>query len=208
MEYSFDRSKHVFHSPEFEELVNDTIRFFNGTPVQPVPPIEKFEGTGVYALYFIGKGSLYNQFHEINRLEYRQPIYVGKAVPRGWRQGRECSSKSNELYRRLCDHAKSIAQAENLYIEDFLCRFMILENEASNLIGTVEAALIRHYQPLWNCLIDGFGNHDPGRGRYNQEISEWDVLHPGREWAKKCALSLVDIEILKQKIANYFQVYH
>ncbi len=208
MEYSFDRSKHVFHSPEFEELVNDTIRFFNGTPVQPVPPIEKFEGTGVYALYFIGKGSLYNQFHEINRLEYRQPIYVGKAVPRRWRQGRECSSKSNELYRRLCDHAKSIAQAENLYIEDFLCRFMILENEASNLIGTVEAALIRHYQPLWNCLIDGFGNHDPGRGRYNQEISEWDVLHPGREWARKCALSLVDIEILKQKIANYFQVYH
>ncbi len=208
MEYSFDRSKHVFHSPEFEELVNDTIRFFNGTPVQPVPPIEKFEGTGVYALYFIGKGSLYNQFHEINRLEYRQPIYVGKAVPRRWRQGRECSSKSNELYRRLCDHAKSIAQAENLYIEDFLCRFMILENEASNLIGTVEAALIRHYQPLWNCLIDGFGNHDPGRGRYNQEISEWDVLHPGREWARKCALSLVDIEILKQKIANYVQVYH
>lgn len=208
MEFTFDRSKHVFHSPEFEELVNDTIRFFNGTPVQPVPPIEKFEGTGVYALYFIGKGSLYNQFHEINRLEYRQPISVGKAVPRRWRQGRECSSKSNELYRRLCDHAKSIAQAENLYIEDFLCRFMILENEASNLIGTVEAALIRHYQPLWNCLIDGFGNHDPGRGRYNQEISEWDVLHPGREWARKCALSLVDIEILKQKIANYFQVYH
>lgn len=208
MEYSFDRSKHVFHSPEFEEFVNDTIRFFNGTPVQPVPPIEKFEGIGVYALYFIGKDSLYNQFHEINRLEYSQPIYVGKAVPRGWRQGRECSSKSNELYRRLCDHAKSIAQAENLYIEDFLCRFMILENEASNLIGTVEAALIRHYQPLWNCLIDGFGNHDPGRGRYNQEISEWDVLHPGREWARKCALSLVDIEILKQKIANYFQVYH
>lgn len=188
--------------------MNDTIRFFNGTPVQPVPPIEKFEGTGVYALYFIGKGSLYNQYHEINRLEYRQPIYVGKAVPRGWRQGRVTSGKSNELYRRLRDHAKSIAQAENLYIEDFLCRFMILENEASNLIGTVEAALIRHYQPLWNCLIDGFGNHDPGRGRYNQEISEWDVLHPGREWARKCALSLVDIEILKQKIANYFQVYH
>ena len=52
MEYSFDRSKHVFHSPEFEELVNDTIRFFNGTPVQPVPPIEKFEGTGVCPLFY------------------------------------------------------------------------------------------------------------------------------------------------------------
>jgi len=206
MEFTFDRSRHVFHSPEFEELVNDTIRFFNGTPIQTLPPLEDFEGTGVYALYFIGKDDLiYNQYHEINRLEYRQPIYVGKAVPRGWRQGRVTSSKSNELYRRLRDHAKSISLANNLCLEDFLCRFMILENEASNLIGTVEAALIRHYQPLWNCLIDGFGNHDPGKGRYNQVISEWDVLHPGREWAKKCAPSLIDIEILKQKIDAILQ---
>ena len=106
MEYSFDRSKHVFHSPEFEELVNDTIRFFNGTPVHPVLPIEKFEGTGVYALYFIGKGSLYNQYHEINRLEYRQPIYVGKAVPRGWRQGRVTSGKTKETMQKVSHRLK------------------------------------------------------------------------------------------------------
>lgn len=35
-------------------------------------------------------------------------------------------------------------------------------------------------------LIDGFGNHDPGKGRYNQMRSRWDTLHPGRSWAVKC----------------------
>jgi len=31
----------------------------------------------------------------------------------------------------------------------------------------------------------GFGNHDPGAGRYNQQRSPWDVIHPGRPWAAR-----------------------
>lgn len=208
MTFTFDRSKHVFYSPEFEELIKETIRFFNGTPIQPLPPMESFEGAGVYSLYYIGKQGVYRPFHKINRLEFKQPIYVGKAVPRGWRQGRTNESTSMELYRRLCDHTKSIGAAENLCISDFLCRFMILENAASNLIGTVEAALIRNYQPLWNCIIDGFGNHDPGSGRYNQEISEWDLLHPGRSWANKCAPASKNISEIKNSINKYFNSYN
>lgn len=204
MDFSFDRSKHVFYSPEFEELIKDTIRFFNGTPIQPMPPLEDFEGAGVYALYFIGKTGMYRNFHDINRLDYRQPIYVGKAVPRGWRQGRTTASSSHELYRRLCDHTKSIEYVSNLNIRDFLCRFMILENAASNMIGTVEAALIRNYQPLWNCIIDGFGNHDPGNGRYNQERSEWDTLHPGRIWASRCAESSKSLNGILSDVKRYF----
>lgn len=204
MNFTFDRLKHVFSSPEFEELIKDTIRFFNGTPIQPLPPLEPFNGAGVYALYFIGKRGMYRQFHEINRLEFRLPIYIGKAVPRGWRQGRIDESTSQELYRRLCDHTKSIAAAENLSKDDFLCRFMILENAASNLIGTVEAALIRHYRPLWNSVIDGFGNHDPGRGRYNQVRSEWDTIHPGRKWALKCAESPKAMSDILKTVTNYF----
>ncbi len=41
----------------------------------------------------------------------------------------------------------------------------------------------RSVLPIWNTLIDGFGNHDPGQGRRNQAKSRWDVLHPGRAWA-------------------------
>lgn len=153
---------------------------------------------------FIGKKGMYKKFHEINRLDFRLPIYIGKAVPRGWHQGRVAESSSQELYRRLCEHTKSITAAENLSKDDFLCRFMILENAAINMIGTVEAALIRNYQPLWNSLVDGFGNHDPGRGRYNQERSEWDIIHPGRQWAFKCTESSKSPSAILKTITNYF----
>lgn len=62
---------------------------------------------------------------------------------------------------------------------------MILGGIESDLVVPVEAELIRRYVPLWNSIIDGFGNHDPGSGRYNQAKSEWDVLHLGRLWAEK-----------------------
>lgn len=184
----FDREKHVFRSDAFEEIIKDTIRFFNGTPVHRLLPPVNFVGTGVYALYYIGRSELYKPLYEANRLEFAQPIYVGKAVPAGWRQARVRSEgvSSHELYRRLCDHANSVNAAENLDVADFYCRFMILENAASDMIGTVEAALIRCYKPLWNSCIDGFGNHDPGKGRYRQAKSEWDILHKGREWAERC----------------------
>jgi len=98
----------------------------------------------------------------------------------------ESSEKSYELHGRLREHSRSLEMGEGLSLEDFQCRMMILEDAASDLIGTVEAALIRNYRPLWNSLIDGFGNHDPGSGRYEQAKSDWDVCHPGRLWAEKC----------------------
>lgn len=54
------------------------------------------------------------------------------------------------------------------------------------MISTVEAALIKWNRPLWNTRLDGFGNHDPGKGRYEQAKSDWDVIHPGRPFADKC----------------------
>lgn len=51
------------------------------------------------------------------------------------------------------------------------------------MIGAIEAALIKLNRPLWNSCLDGFGNHDPGKGRYEQARSAWDVIHPGRNWA-------------------------
>lgn len=184
MQIPFERSKHVFHSDAFAEIIKDTIRFFNGTPVHLLPPPENFIGAGVYALYYIGRSPYYKRLYELNRLNFVQPIYVGKAVPRGWRQART-QEASNELFSRLSDHYNSISQANNLQAEDFKCRFMILEDASVDMIGTVEAALIRQYTPVWNSCIDGFGNHDPGSGRYDQAMSDWDILHPGRKWADR-----------------------
>lgn len=205
MENIFDRSKHVFHSNAFDEIIKDTIRFFNGTPVHKLPPPSKFAGAGVYALYYIGKSPYYTELYNLNRLDFSQPIYVGKAVPRGWRQARCGSDEGYELYGRLCNHANSIEQANNLDLSDFRCRFMILEDAARDLIGTVEAALIRNYIPVWNSAIDGFGNHDPGKGRYNQARSDWDVLHPGRKWADKCCGEAISARDAMDKARLFFE---
>jgi hypothetical protein len=92
---------------------------------------------------------------------------------------------SPDLFRRLNEHAKNIRQASNLNVRHFTCRFIILAEQEADLVVPVEAKLIRLYKPLWNNAVDGFGNHDPGSGRYNQSESEWDVFHPGRLWAAK-----------------------
>lgn len=203
MNVIFDRSKHVFRSDVFAEIIKDTIRFFNGTPVHLLPPPENFIGAGVYAIYYIGKSPLYKHLYEANRISFEQPIYVGKAVPRGWRQAR-LQEASNELFTRLNDHENSIVQAKNLRIDDFRCRFMILEDAAADMISTVEASLIRQYKPIWNSCIDGFGNHDPGSGRYDQAKSDWDILHPGREWADRLRSEHTTQKEIKRKALAYY----
>lgn len=185
----FDRKEHIYTSTAFAELVKDAVRFFNGTPVHTLPPPEAFGGVGVYAIYYIGQYPAYKKYAELNRLAYNAPIYVGKAVPKGWRQARlsdDVLNQSKELYARLREHARSIGTANSLAVKDFMCRFVIFEGEASDMISTIEAALIKLNMPLWNTVVDGFGNHDPGKGRYEQAKSDWDVIHPGRAWAEKC----------------------
>lgn len=202
----FDRSRHVFYSDYFSEIIKDAIRFFNGTPVLPVPPPEKFYGAGVYALYYIGSNSLYKRLYELNRTSFAYPIYVGKAVPAGWRQAR-AKKLSNELFARLNDHYRSITAAYGLEPKDFRCRFIIMEGDATDMIGMVEAALIRLYKPVWNSVVDGFGNHDPGEGRYGQAKSDWDIIHPGREWAEKCTGKHSTKQEIINNIRNYFETY-
>lgn len=208
MSQPFDRSKHVYHNDAFVELVKDAVRFFNGTPVQSLPPPEHFSGTGVYALYYTGTHPLYARYAELNRLSYDFPVYVGKAVPKGWRQSRtsdDAASQSNELFSRLREHSRSIEAGAGLHLHDFSCRFVIFEREGSDMIGVIEAALIKLNRPLWNSCLDGFGNHDPGKGRYEQARSDWDIIHPGRNWADRLKGSSHSRDSILAKIAAHLQ---
>ncbi len=181
-----DLKLHTFHSHEFESVVKAAIEFLCGTPIRRLPPKSEFDGVGVYVMYYVGNLEFYKNMAIGNRAEFIIPIYVGKAVPPGWRTARSSGTENvKSLYGRLREHANSIKHSRNLTPNDFYCRFMVLEGAEIDLIASVEAQLIRRFRPHWNTLIDGFGNHDPGSGRYNQAKSEWDVLHPGRPWAKK-----------------------
>ena len=82
-----------------------------------------------------------------------------------------------------------------------------MENDASDLIGTLESALIREYGPLWNTLVDGFGNHTPGKGRWDQAKSEWDVIHPGRAWPEKCKGKAVSKRTVMTRVIKYMEEF-
>jgi hypothetical protein len=152
----------------------------------PLDSLTKFRGAGMYAIYYIGDFEAYEKIAERNRdSRFEAPIYVGRALPAGARKGAVGldADPGTAIFDRLREHGKSIDQAENLKNEDFLCRFLAIEDI---WIPLGESLLIAKFSPLWNILVDGFGNHDPGKGRYKQLRSRWDVLHPGRAWAIKC----------------------
>jgi hypothetical protein len=154
-------------------------------PVGPLPP-EEFEGAGVYAIYYVGDFPPYQKISYKNRdNKFELPIYVGKAVPAGARKGGFGldAPPGKVLFKRLYEHTESIKQTQNLDIADFYCRYLVVDDI---WIPLGESLLIENFSPIWNKLIDGFGNHDPGKGRYNQQKSRWDLIHPGRFWAYKC----------------------
>ncbi|TAJ83837.1 MAG: Eco29kI family restriction endonuclease, partial [Gallionellaceae bacterium] len=114
-------------------------------------------------------------------------------------------SDEPELFSRLREHSRSIGIAQGLELQDFMCRFVIFEDTSSDMIGTIEAALIKLNMPLWNTAVDGFGNHDPGSGRYEQAKSDWDVIHPGRAWAEKCNGAHAEKSAILASIKNHLK---
>jgi hypothetical protein len=149
--------------------------------VEPLPPTEAFIGAGIYAIYYVGNYPAYEPLARQNRGDqFKAPIYVGKAIPRGGRKGGFDLgvSPGTVLYERLQEHKESIEQALNLDLKDFFCRYLVVDDI---WIPLGESLLISMFSPLWNVVIDGFGIHNPG-GNRKQRRSRWDVLHPGRPW--------------------------
>lgn len=153
-------------------------------PVSPLPLGDRFVGAGIYAIYYVGDFPPYAPIAERNRDgRFEAPIYVGKAMPAGARRGGGLGITTGPvLFRRLNEHAQSIAQAENLELPHFSCRYLVVD-DIWILLG--ESLLIEKFAPIWNSTVEGFGNHDPGSGRYNSHRPPWNVVHPGRPWANK-----------------------
>ncbi|MFH1493971.1 MAG: Eco29kI family restriction endonuclease [Pseudomonadota bacterium] len=155
-----------------------------GSAVHPLGALPEFGGAGVYAIYYSGAFPAYKRLAEANRAKPSVPIYVGKAVPAGARKGGGLGDLPGKaIFKRLSEHAKSILAVENLNIEDFTCRYLSVDDI---WIPLGESLMIARFSPVWNSIVDGFGNHTPGKGRFEGMRPRWDVLHPGRDWAAKC----------------------
>lgn len=194
---------HFFKSDELRKIALDAVAHFVIGPVESFPPSVPFVGGGVYALYYLGNFPLYKDIRLTEVTSDSVPIYVGKSNPSGWRTARISTTDKKNLYGRIREHYKNVVAAENLDPKDFKVRHMVLDGDEAGLIGPVEAALIKKFQPLWNTVIDGFGNHTPGEGRFDQAGSGWDVLHPGRAWAQRCRGKAPSYDYLVAKINAY-----
>ena len=170
----------------------------------PLKDLQPFDGAGIYAIYYTGDFEAYEALSEANSGDALiVPIYVGKAVPSGGRKGGMIEAEHGQaLFKRLSEHRKSIEAAKNLDMEDFFCRYLVVDDI---WIPLGEALLISKTSPVWNSILDGFGNHDPGAGRRAGKISRWDVLHPGRPWVASSASREETPEQLATEIREYLE---
>lgn len=176
----------IFDPLAFSSLSESIARELSQAATVPLADLPPFEGPGIYALYYTGNFESYAPLSAANRQAMGSwPIYVGKAEA-STRKGKTVLApddlSGNALYKRLLNHTASLEAAKNLELSDFHARVLVLKYV---WVPMAETAAIGMYQPLWNTLIDGFGNHDPGKGRYQGERPRWDTLHPGRAWADR-----------------------
>lgn len=171
----------------------------------PLGEVGSYSGAGIYTIYYVGDFEAYGQIADENREgRWSSPIYVGKAIPSGGRKGGEqsASGESKSLRSRLKEHAENIKVAKNLRIGDFWCRYLVVDDI---WIPLGENLMISKFSPIWNAVVDGFGNHTPGKGRFGQMRSRWDVLHPGRDWAEKCQNRPETADTIISEVKSYLR---
>lgn len=170
-----------------------------GHPLASLPP---FEGAGIYVIYYTGKHPLYSPVSEANNPDLRWPIYIGKAIPSGGRKGTNFHSAptGSFLSKRLLEHRESIRAADNLDVADFVVRYLIVDDI---WIPLGESLLISTFKPVWNAILDGFGNHNPGSGRAAGMRPQWDMLHPGRSWAAKLPIHSTPVPDIEERVKVY-----
>lgn len=153
------------------------------SPAHPLAELPRFDGAGIYVIYYTGNFPAYRPMAEVNAESLRWPIYIGKAIPSGGRRGAALTSSPNNsaLFKRLTDHRKSVEAADMgsgaLAVEAFFVRYLLVDDI---WIPLGENVLIHRFKPVWNGYLDGFGNHAPGKGRAEGMMPRWDTLHPGR----------------------------
>jgi hypothetical protein len=167
----------------------------------PLGSVDRFYGSGVYAIYYLGP---FDAYEPISRTD--TPIYVGKADPED-RYAQDVREQGDRLSNRLRDHKKSISLAENLDINDFECRYLVVKTAWES---TAEDYLINLFRPVWNNemrVCFGFGKHGDSAEVRGNTRSPWDTLHPGRKWAQKESNkpNPLGVDGIKKRIAEHFE---
>ncbi|MFC2105253.1 Eco29kI family restriction endonuclease [Candidatus Bipolaricaulota bacterium] len=143
--------------------------------------LERFYGSGVYALYYEGTLEAYAPISGTDH-----PVYVGKASPKDV-GATTIEEQGEKLFERLRKHRQSIREAKNLESSDFTYRALVVKSAWQS---TAEEYLIRTFTPIWNKetkICFGFGKHGDSSDTRANTRSPWDTLHPGRPWTLTAA---------------------
>jgi hypothetical protein len=166
---------------------------------KPLANVDRFYGSGVYAIYYNGRFPAYKA---ITKREH--PIYVGKADPAD-QAAKTAMEQGDRLSNRLNDHRKNIAKAATtLRLEDFEYRAIVVQTGWQT---SAEDYLIHLFKPIWNSEVGicyGFGKHGDDPGTRANLRSPWDTLHPGRDWAHRDP-KMKDAKPEKQIVAEISQ---
>ncbi|HCG54646.1 Eco29kI family restriction endonuclease [Brevibacterium sp.] len=200
-------TKH-FDPLDYDNLGASIARALDERPVQSLVDLPVFDGAGIYALYYTGDHPAYADLAAANvESPGSWAIYIGKADAENARKGDpEQASKpvGNKLYSRIGKHRKSIEAVDNLDERDFQVRALTV---APTWIPLAEVVAIRMHNPVWNVIVDGLGNHDPGSGRYKGVRPRWDTLHPGRAWAPKLTARIESADDVQQDVVQYLRTH-
>lgn len=149
-------------------------------PRKQLSVVDRFYGSGVYALYYNGD---FKAYRGISKKEH--PIYVGKADPAD-PAAKTAMEQGDRLANRLNDHRKNIAKASStLDLEHFEYRALVVQTGYQT---AAEDYLIHLFKPIWNSetgICYGLGKHGDDPGTRANLRSPWDTLHPGRDWAHR-----------------------
>jgi hypothetical protein len=141
-------------------------------PLVPLDPlVSRFEGSGLYAIYYAGRSVRLYQPLTGTRI----PVYVGQALSHNSATGVAVSTH-RPLWGRLRNHHDSI-EGSDLVAADFGVRLLCLPDVHADL---GENGLRVFYKPAWNAILTGFGSHEQGSSTRQGARSKWDTVHPGR----------------------------
>ncbi len=139
--------------------------------VQLDPLVGKFDGSGLYAIYY--KGQTMAMYRPLAGTKI--PVYVGQALSHNSATG-VAVRDPGPLWGRVRDHHASI-DGSDLETSEFGVRLLRLPDVHADL---GENGLRVFYKPVWNAILSGFGSHEQGSSTRQGARSKWDTVHPGR----------------------------
>ncbi|NIY67135.1 Eco29kI family restriction endonuclease [Streptomyces malaysiensis] len=177
-----------------EQIANTVCETFERQPlVSMTTEIPRFEGAGLYALYYRGVGvALYLPLSAL-----QIPVYVGQATSNSATGARV--RERFPLHSRLKQHRISIIEG-GLPIDEFRFRALLLPDVHANL---GENGLRVGYQPVWNSILTGFGSKEQGATTRKSRKSKWDTVHEGRRRTHGGVVH--DVEALVSEVKDHIE---